>query len=201
MEQALTICEQCDAVYRRPALARGARARCARCGAALFASRRSSPQTLIALATAGVVVFLIANAYPIVAIELGGEHTQTTLLGAIAHTSVNGLLPLSAVAAISLFIFPLLQILGTLYVLLPLERGVRPKYFVIAMHALQRLRPWSMVEVFLLGSLVALVKLSATSTVIPGIGLWAFAALTLILTALSSFDLHEIWDRAWALKA
>ena len=110
------------------------------------------------------------------------------------HATLNGLIPLSAMTAISLFIFPLLQIAGTLYVLVPLLYGRRAQYFAAAMHALQRLRPWSMLEVFLLGAMVALVKLDATATVIPGVGLYGFGVLTLIMTALGSFDLREIWE-------
>lgn len=190
----LVVCEQCDAVHRRLQLPRGAGASCVRCGAALYTHPLASLDTLLALTVAGLIVFIIANAYPIVTIELGGEGTQTTLLGAIAHTSQVGLLPLAAITLISLFLFPLLQILGSLYVLTRLWQKRRPKHFALAMHALRLLRPWSMVEVFLLGTLVALVKLAATSTVIPGIGLWAFGVLTLILALLGSFDLHEIWD-------
>ena len=194
MQQAWVICEQCDAVHARLPLAPSARACCTRCGAELYRERRSSVDQLLALTLAGLIVFLIANSYPILTIELGGAGTRTTLLGAILHASQGFLLPLGAIVAICLFLFPLMQLLAGLYVLLPLSRGSRPRYFSAAMHALRLLRPWSMTEVFLLGILVSLVKLAATYTVIPGISLWAFVLLTLILTAIGSIDLHEIWD-------
>lgn len=194
MNNPLAICEQCDAVHARRALPRRGRALCTRCGAELYTDRRSSVETLLALTLGGLIVFAIANSSPIIAIELGSEGARTTLLGAIAHTAQGTLLPLAAIAAICLFLFPLLQLLASLYVLLPLQYGRRPRHFAAAMHALRLLRPWSMTEVFLLSALVSLVKLAATYTVIIGVSLWAFGALTFILTAIGSMDLHEIWD-------
>ena len=201
MQQSLAICEQCDAVHARLPLAPRSRARCSRCGAELYRERHGSVEMLLALTIAGLIVFLIANSYPILTIELGGAGTRTTLLGAVLHASQGLLVPLGAIVAICLFLFPLLQLLAGLYVLLPLSRGWRPRYFNAAMHALRLLRPWSMTEVFLLGILVSLVKLAATYTVIPGISLWAFVVLTFLLAVIGSIDLHEIWDLASELPA
>lgn len=62
---------------------------------------------------------------------------------------------------------------------------------------LQSLRPWGMVEVFLLGVLVATIKLSGMATVIAGPALWAFVALTVLLTVVVSFDPRGLWDLAF----
>lgn len=195
MEGALIICQQCDAVHERPRLPAGAYANCLRCGAELYRHSRVSLDGLLALALAGLLVLVIANIYPIVELEVGAERTRATLLGAVVHTALNGLMPLAAITLFSLFICPLLQIACTLYVLAHFYYERRPRWFVEAMQLLRLLRPWSMIEVFLLGALVALVKLAATSTVIPGVGLWAFGVLTMILTVIGSFDLREIWSR------
>lgn len=196
MEDRLIVCEHCDAVHERARLSRDARAYCVRCGAELYNNRQGSLDTLLALSIASLIVFLVANAYPMVSIELGGERSDTTLLSAILHTSNTGMLPLAVMAGVSLFLLPLLQILIGLYVLAPLRLGTRPHYFGPAMHALRLLRPWCMVEVFLLGSLVAIVKLAGMAKIEPDVGLWAFGVLSLLLTVLGSLDLHEIWDLA-----
>jgi paraquat-inducible protein A len=99
------------------------------------------------------------------------------------------------------FFFPLIQILLFAYVLIPLRAGRKPQAFIGAMHALRQLRPWSMVEVFMLGAVVSVVKLTAVADVAPQVGLWGFAVLTLLLTLLGSFDLHELWDQAAELDA
>jgi len=65
-----------------------------------------------------------------------------------------------------------------------------------SMHVLRAMQPWSMVEVFVLGVLVAVVKLAGMAEVTPQLGMWGFALLTVLLTLLNSFDLHQLWDIA-----
>jgi paraquat-inducible protein A len=64
---------------------------------------------------------------------------------------------------------------------------------------LQMLRPWGMVEVFLLGVLVAIVKLGSMAQVIPGAALWAFVGLTVLLTVVMSFNPRAFWEMAFKL--
>ena len=66
----------------------------------------------------------------------------------------------------------------------------------MALRALQAVRPWGMVEVFILGMLVSLVKLSGMATVVPGPGLWSFGGLLMtIAAAVATFDARSIWAR------
>lgn len=197
---AVVICEHCDTVHRRVALSRGGRARCLRCGAVLYGESASDVEIMLALTLAALVVFIIANAYPIVTIAAQGFVNRTTLLGAVFASYDSGIGPVAVLAALSVFGFPLLQLSLYLWVLGHLRAGRRPPGFVAAMHALRQLRPWSMVEVFLLGILVAVVKLAALARVTPEAGFWGFAALTILLTALNSFDPHTLWQRAAAVS-
>jgi paraquat-inducible protein A len=80
------------------------------------------------------------------------------------------------------------------YLLVPLQREHRPAGFAILVRAMQTLRPWGMIEVFLLGVLVAIVKLSSMATVVAGPALWAFVALTVLLTAVLSFNPNAFWE-------
>ncbi len=191
----LVACEHCDALYQRAELPHDSVADCPRCGATLYRGRQLDLDLQLALAIAGLIVLVIANAYPIVGIELQGSYNEAGLWGAILASYDSGVGFVAVVAAATLFFFPLLQLMLLLWVLMPLRAGQVAPGFVWAMHALRHMRPWSMVEVFMLGVLVSVVKLAGTSEVVPGVGLWGFAVLSLILTALSSFDLHEIWDR------
>jgi paraquat-inducible protein A len=194
------ICEFCDAVYERAPLSANQRARCACCGAELYRDKHHDPDVMLALTLASLVVFLIANSFPIVSIEAGGARNHTTLIHAVLTAYDNGMGPLAIVTAVCVFFFPLLQIGLFAWLLLPLRAGRVPPGFVAAMHALRQMAPWSMVEVFLIGTLVSVVKLAAMATVIPQTGLWAFAVLTCLITALHSFDLHALWHRAEALQ-
>lgn len=160
----------------------------------LYRNRGFDLDLQLALALAGLIVLAIANAYPIVAIELQGTRNEARLWGAILASYDSGVGLVAIVAAATLFFFPLFQLLLLLWVLTPLRNGRVPRGFVSAMHALRRMRPWSMIEVFMLGVLVSVVKLAGMATIAPGVGFWAFAVLTLILTALSNFDLDDLWD-------
>jgi paraquat-inducible protein A len=192
----IIICEHCDTVHRRQPLRAREAARCVRCGAELYRDRRFDVEAMLALTLTSLIVFVIANAYPIVAIELHGERSQATLVRAVLAAYDAGIGPVAIAAALMVFLFPLMQIALFLYVLLPLRRGRVPRRFAEAMHLLQQVGPWSMVEVFMLGILVAVVKLTALVSVTPQPGLWGFAVLTCVLTALNSFDLRELWARA-----
>jgi paraquat-inducible protein A len=102
-------------------------------------------------------------------------------------------------------LFPLMQMLVLLYLLLPFRHDLHNPHDVhnahdahrpgvkILLRLMQIVRPWGMVEVFLLGVLVALVKLSNMAAVVPGVALWAFGALTILLTVVVSFNPRYLW--------
>jgi paraquat-inducible protein A len=190
------ICEYCDTVHRRAPLRPRAVARCVRCGAELYRDRLFDLDTMLALTLASLIVFVIANAYPIMTIEAQGVANETTLLQAILATYDSGVGPIAVVAAVTIFLFPLLQLCLYVYVLMPLRRGRVPRGFVGAMHALRQMQPWSMLEVFLIGMLVSIVKLTAVASVTTEAGFWGFAVLTVLLTSLTLFETRELWERA-----
>lgn len=191
----LIVCEYCDAIHERHPLAPGVSARCRRCDAELYRNRPLNLDVLLALTLGGLLVFWIANAYPIVEMELQRSRNQIGLWGAVVAAYDSGIGLVAVVAAATLFLFPLLQLLLLLWVLVPLRSGRRPRGLVAAMHALRHMKPWGMIEVFMLGVLVSVVKLASLAEITPGPGLWAFAVLTLLIAALSSFDADALWDR------
>jgi paraquat-inducible protein A len=93
-------------------------------------------------------------------------------------------------------VVPFLQLTGLLYVLLPIKFHRKPRMLVPVFRIIQKLQPWSMMEVFMLGILVSIVKLAGMASVIPGISLYAFLALIFVLAAsASSLDPHIVWER------
>src|SRR5690606_25386594 len=103
----LTICECCDALYERRRLAPGETAYCRRCGAELYGGRRFDLDAMLAITLGGLIVFVIANAYPVLVMELGGNREEVTLWGAILATYDAGTGPIAVLAAVSLFVLPL----------------------------------------------------------------------------------------------
>jgi paraquat-inducible protein A len=83
-----------------------------------------------------------------------------------------------------------------LYVLLPLKFNRRPWNLALSFRMVRRFEPWGMMEVFMVGILVAFVKLSKMASIIPGIALYAFMVLIFVLAAsAASLDPHIVWDR------
>ncbi len=201
-------CEGCDALYRRPQLRPHEVARCPRCGTELEHHPGRQAQWLLPVTLAAVMLFVIANLYPIAELQLRGTATQTTLLGAVLALGANGREFLALLVLFTTILCPFLQLAGLLYLVgwpalqvwtgaqRPLQAWrTRPAGFDALARAIRRSRPWGMIEVFLLGLLVAMVKLASMATVIPGIALWAFGALTIALTATLSFDPRRLWAR------
>jgi len=197
----LVICEYCDAVYSRTPLKRREKAHCLQCGGELYRNAHVDIDVMLALTIASAILFVIANCYPIVELNMSGLSNRATLWDTLLFTLDSNVGVIAVFAAASAFFFPLIQILLFAYVLIPLRVGRKPRAFIGAMHALREMQPWSMVEVFMLGAVVSVIKLTAVAAVAPQIGLWGFATLTLLLTVLSSFDLHELWDQSEALDA
>jgi paraquat-inducible protein A len=198
---ALLVCEQCDAAHRKAHMQRGEIAKCARCGARLERAQRLTPDGMLAMTIAAAIMFVVANAYPIVRVDVRGAHGVSTFWGAILASWNEGSESVAVLAAVTVFFAPLAELIAAGYVLWPLTRGRRARCFSGAMRALRAVGEWSMPEVFLLGALVALVKLGDLATVIPGAGLWAFGALTWLITLVTSFDHRWLWDIADEVEA
>ena len=108
----------------------------------------------------------------------------------------QGMWEISILVLLTTIIVPLLQLLSHLYVLLPLKFNRIPWKMAAVFRLSQMLSPWSMMEVFLIGILVAVVKLVGMAEIIPGLALWSFALMIVILTAASAnLDPQIVWKR------
>jgi len=192
----LVACEECDAVYARRALAAGEVARCPRCGALLGRGHLLAVDGLLALSAGALLVFVLGNVSDIVTLDLRGVRSQVTLYESIWSTWLSGQHVVALLAGATAFAFPLAVILLRLYVLMPLALGRRARGFVPAMRALRWLTRWSMVEVFMFGTLVAIVKIAGLASVVPGVGIFSYAVLTVLLAANQTAGLHGVWQRA-----
>jgi paraquat-inducible protein A len=194
-------CDECDLLEAVPHLQEKASASCRRCGALLFRRRVRSIERTLALTVAGLMLLGIANAYPFLGFELQGDLIQTTLLGGIQLLYENDKFAIAAVVFITAVLVPTLQLAAGLYVFLPLYLNHRPRELNRVFRWFQRLQPWSMVEVFMLGILVSIVKLSQLATIVPGVALWAFALLIVVLAGTSAvMDPAEVWRRLEARR-
>jgi paraquat-inducible protein A len=194
------VCHACDLAHRVDKIAPASRVRCVRCRAELYRTGTAGVDTAIALALTGLVLFIIANTYPLVAFKVNGTTRMTTLTGAALGLYDQGYAALAVLVSFTAVLVPLTQILAFLYVLVPVRMGFRAPGQEGLFRILSALRPWGMSEVFVLGAIVALVKLSAQAEVSPHIALVAYGLLMFTLTALASVTpTEQFWQ--WVSRA
>jgi paraquat-inducible protein A len=192
----LVACHDCDLLQRLAALAEGETARCGRCGGVLRRRRRNPVERTLALSFAAAVLFVVSQSFPFLSFDMKGQVTQTTLLTGVLDLYAQGLPEVSALVFFTSVLAPLLQISLLLYVLLPVHLGRVPWRMAPAFRLLRRVQPWSMMEVFLVGILVAVTKLAGMAQVVPGLAIWSFALLIVVLAAaMSSLDPEAVWER------
>ena len=197
MSSELVACHDCDLIHRIPVGVEGRSGRCLRCGALLFHAKRNSVERTLALSIAGVVLFLVANTFPFLSFDMQGRVTETTLLSGVRELYHEGMTPLAGLVLGTAVIAPGLQLALLLYVLLPLHLRRMPWQMPLFFRALRRIAPWSMMEVVLIGILVALTKLGDMATIVPGLAIWSFALLIVVLAGASAtLDPRAIWDHA-----
>jgi paraquat-inducible protein A len=194
---ALTLCHECDLLQRNPPLPEGGSAHCMRCGHLLHKHRPDSVNRTLALALAGLVLFIVANSYPFLSFDMQGQVTQTTLFTGVKDLTEQGKGEVAAVVFFTSILAPGLQLLLLLIVLLPLKLGGRlPPGFPVLFRWFKTLLPWGMMDVFMIGILVSVVKLTDMATIVPGTSLFAFVLLIFVLAAAqAALDPDVVWER------
>ena len=190
----LVICEYCDSVHECAPLSRHQKALCKCCGAVLERHCQMTLQHRLALSITAAILLCLMNTYPVMSIELKGLHNSATLWDSIMALSEGPITFIALVAAIAVIFAPLLQATLLLWVLGFALSGHRSPGFKLCMRLLEALRPWSMLEVCLLGALVAVVKLAGLLDVTPGIGLVALAILSVLMIKLAGKDIRTLWE-------
>jgi len=197
----LLACRECDLLQKEVPLAPGGSAQCGRCGATLYRNPAGGFDRTLAVTLAAAVCFLVANAFPIVGLEASGSRTSTTLLGTVATLHDQDMTAVAALVLVTTFLAPAIEIGAMLYLMLPVRLGRVPPGLPAVFRVVDAVHPWGMVEVFMLGTLVSLAKLAHLADVKPGIALWSFAVLMLLLAAGAvSFDARALWARVEAIR-
>jgi paraquat-inducible protein A len=192
----LLACHECDLLHRIPHVSEGAVVICRRCGAVLFKKKRNSLDRTLALSIAGIALFIVANAFPFLSLEIQGQTQQITLASGIREFHLQGMSGVASLVFLTTILAPILQLVGLTYILLPLKVDrMAPGAFRV-FRFLHRIQPWSMMEVFMLGVLVSIVKLAKMAQIVPGIAVYSFMALIFVLAGCTaSLDPHLVWER------
>jgi paraquat-inducible protein A len=185
----------------RPAFAAGARRRVGVPALRRAAARAQArePAARLDLPRRRDVLYLPANILPIMTMEsIFGGQTDTIMSG-VVFLWTSGSWPLAIIVFVASIVVPLLKMLALLVILIAVQRGVREHCHDLARlyRLLEIVGRWSMLDIFVVAILVALVQLQLVATVTPGEGAAAFGAVVVLtMLATMSFDPRLIWDSA-----
>ena len=209
----LVACEECDALHRRSSVdgagedtddvvPSGRHYECRRCGATLGLARHATFDLPLSLALGGLVMLLVAHTNDIMVIDIQGQLRSTTLWEAAWTLYDEGAWFMCGLVLFTTLLNPLIELGAVCWVLLPLRSGHQAPGFDVVLRTMQAVGPWVMVEVFMLGVLVAFVKLNGLASAIVGPGLWAFGAVMVLAAAMASaFDHEHVWASTARLRA
>jgi paraquat-inducible protein A len=191
----LVACTTCDLLHERVPLPAGGVARCARCGSALYDERALWLEHALAFTLAAAVLLALSAAFTLMAVEVGGVSAHSGLETGPIELWRQGHAPLALLVLFATLLAPGLRLGLLLYVLVSLRRGRRRPGLVGSLRLVDGLRDWGMPEVFVLGAIVAWIKLADIATVSLGPAMAAFGALVLALSAANAaLDPRDAWD-------
>jgi paraquat-inducible protein A len=189
-----TACLECDLLVSLDEVQGGQRANCPRCQHLLTAATKDGFTRALAFALAAAVLLIMANSFPFLALKQSGLEKVMTIPGAGLELYRDGFLSLAVLVLGPILVIPSLMLFTILLLVVPLRRKQAAPWLVAAGRFFFAMNPWSMVEVFIIGVLVSLVKIGAMATVVMGISFWAYIGFGLcFITAISSLDRFQVW--------
>lgn len=194
-EGELRECPGCGQFQIVPALASGMIARCQRCPTTLRGSRLRTHDVSIALNLSALILLLILCSTTLMSVSTAGIELHAGLFAGPRELVDRGMVTLAIVVSFVTVVAPAIKICGTLYVLLRLSERPPPRHLRKVFIWVERLTPWSMLEVFVFGVFVAYVKLGDLVKIKIDTGVYALLVLTFIL-AWADGALHRasIWE-------
>jgi paraquat-inducible protein A len=189
-------CPDCDLLQQIPPLAPGGKAVCARCQCNLARRPSGSPDRPLALSIAAAIALLIANTLPLMDLHVVGRFASTTIPGGAYEMWMEGQRLVSVLVAFCAVIAPATYVLFMLVLLIAVRRTPVPMWAGEMLRWVGHLQVWAMLEVVMLGVLVALTKIAQLASVNPGIGMYGFGAAILLIPAImTNVDKRELWRR------
>ncbi len=172
---------------------------CPRCGSRLHHRKTNSLRRCAALLAAGAIFYIPANLFPVMTVIRFGHGAPSTIIGGVSELIAYNMWPLAILVFVASIAVPLLKIGGLITLLLATRAG--SSRALIARSRVYRIIDgvgrWSMIDIFMLTVLVALVRMGFIATVLPGLGAGAFAAVVMLtMFSAECFDPRLMWDAA-----
>lgn len=197
-EEILT-CECCHLVVPLVAESGGTALRCPRCSSTLHFRKPNGIGRTWALVIAAIIMYVPANLYPVMTVVSFGQGEADTILSGVVAFIQAGMWPLALLVFFASITVPMLKLVGLCFLLISVQvrSQWRPRDRTVLYRIIDAVGRWSMIDVFMISILVALVKLDAIATIVPGPGAAFFTAVVVVtMIAAECFDPRTIWDAA-----
>jgi paraquat-inducible protein A len=196
MNDHLVSCHECDELVRIRNPYREGRFSCPNCGHLLFRHKERMSEKMFAYALTALVLYAVTNYFPFLSFHVAGNTSHANFFTSIVYLFQEQEWLLGIAIMMTTLVVPLMHIILFLLLFGPLYFGYVPPYAALALKVLSHSMPWGMLDVFLVGVLVSMVKLVKMGTIIPGESLWAFMALVFVIAAMHVvFNPHMVWEQ------
>ena len=194
----LLSCHTCQFLGRVPPGYTGHNAYCPVCGAAMHQRKTHSITRTWALLLAAIILYIPANVFPVMTITYLGKSESDTIVSGVRTLIESGMWPLAVIVFFASVTVPVVKLVVLSYLLLSIQyRSLwRPKDRTRLYRLTEAVGRWSMVDIFVVAILIALVRIGNLATIEPGIGATAFGAVVVTtMFAAMTFDPRLIWDK------
>ncbi|GEM_PF-820444 len=188
-------CHHCDEISIINKQHKNGRYKCPNCGHTIFKYYEGMYEKLYALNLAAMFLFIVTNYFPFLSFSVLGNTTKANFTTSIYYLYLDRDILVALTVLMTTIIIPFMRISIFIILFGSLYHNIVPKYAKQMLKLLEILLPWGMLDVFLIGVLVSIVKLVKMGTIIPGVSLWAFVVMIMIMTyAQTIFDPHHVWE-------
>lgn len=190
----LTCCHTCGLLQR---ISAGHAAHCPRCHSPVHLRKTNSIATSWALLITAIIAYVPANLYPVMTVVSLGKSQSDTIMSGVIYLLLHGDWPLALIVFVASVLVPLLKIVALAYLLISVQRGLplKREQRTRLYRVVELVGRWSMVDIFVVALLAALVQVGNLATIEPGVGAIAFTSVVILtMFAAMQFDPRLIWD-------
>jgi len=190
----LIACPSCDYLADISGLKHGEKASCSRCGHLLTVYQADGISRVLSYTFSALILLLLANCYPFLSFKAAGLDSVVTLPSTVLALYLDGMPMLALLVAGFIVLLPFLLMSLVLLLCIPLYFQRPASWLVVTGRLIFAVQNWCMVEVFLIGVIVSLVKISAMADVVLGISFWAYSGFSICFTlSLTNLDRLQSW--------
>jgi paraquat-inducible protein A len=191
-----TVCPGCDLLVHNIQPPPDHTVLCPRCRHRLHRRHPNSVQRTLALAATGLLLYLPANFYPLLTFDLLGTDTSSSLVSSTLSILEQGQHIVGLTVLLTGFVFPLLTLSLLFWVSAGLLLDWKARWMPGFLRCYQHLTEWAMLDVYLIGVFVTIVKMSHTAEIQFNVGFFCFIALVMsTVAAQASIDKGLFWQQ------